>query len=174
MRVGTLLPHFSDRHSWDHVMGLTPRIEELGFDGVWVRDNLNDKLLDAAGDGDGRKKMGSIPLVSLAASRGEALKKIANRTAPLISYLSNRWKLQIDDLDEAEGAIILGNVDDVTPGLQAFAARGADLVVLDPRPIMEEFEGVIEVIGRDVLPALGQHSRRQYSHSADGYREDDT
>lgn len=41
MRVGLLLPHFSDNCRWEDVIGFADRIEALGFDSVWVRDNLN-------------------------------------------------------------------------------------------------------------------------------------
>jgi alkanesulfonate monooxygenase SsuD/methylene tetrahydromethanopterin reductase-like flavin-dependent oxidoreductase (luciferase family) len=41
MRIGLLLPHFSDQLAWDNVVGIAPRVEVLGFDSVWVRDNLN-------------------------------------------------------------------------------------------------------------------------------------
>jgi alkanesulfonate monooxygenase SsuD/methylene tetrahydromethanopterin reductase-like flavin-dependent oxidoreductase (luciferase family) len=41
MRIGLLLPHFSDFSNRDRLIGFAPRIEELGFDSVWVRDNLS-------------------------------------------------------------------------------------------------------------------------------------
>lgn len=40
MRVGLLLPHFSDHCTWDRMIGLVGEIERLGFDSVWARDNL--------------------------------------------------------------------------------------------------------------------------------------
>lgn len=40
MRIGILLPHFGPQCDFDRLVGLAPHIEELGFDSVWVRDNL--------------------------------------------------------------------------------------------------------------------------------------
>lgn len=41
MRIGLLLPHFSDFTNRGRLIDFAPRIEELGFDSVWVRDNLS-------------------------------------------------------------------------------------------------------------------------------------
>jgi alkanesulfonate monooxygenase SsuD/methylene tetrahydromethanopterin reductase-like flavin-dependent oxidoreductase (luciferase family) len=41
MRFGLLLPHFSKECKWERLIGFAPRIEELGFDSVWVRDHLS-------------------------------------------------------------------------------------------------------------------------------------
>ena len=43
LEFGLLLPHFSDASSWQRLFGFAQRIEELGYDSVWVRDNLGFK-----------------------------------------------------------------------------------------------------------------------------------
>jgi len=40
MRIGLLLPHFSNEGTWERLIGYASRIEDLGFDSVWVRDNV--------------------------------------------------------------------------------------------------------------------------------------
>ena len=40
MKVGLLLPHFSDECTWERLIGYSETIEKLGFDSVWVRDHL--------------------------------------------------------------------------------------------------------------------------------------
>lgn len=41
IEFGVLLPHFSDNCTWDRLIGFAPRLEELGFDSAWARDNLS-------------------------------------------------------------------------------------------------------------------------------------
>jgi alkanesulfonate monooxygenase SsuD/methylene tetrahydromethanopterin reductase-like flavin-dependent oxidoreductase (luciferase family) len=40
-RVGVVLPHFGKDSTWERLFGLAPRLEELGYQSVWVRDHLN-------------------------------------------------------------------------------------------------------------------------------------
>lgn len=40
LRFGLLLPHFGPHSTWDRVFGIGPRLEELGFSGVYFRDQL--------------------------------------------------------------------------------------------------------------------------------------
>ena len=40
IEFGLLLPHFSDASTWDRLFGFAKRIEQLGYDSVWARDNL--------------------------------------------------------------------------------------------------------------------------------------
>ncbi len=41
IEIGVLLPHFSRECTWERLIGMSGRIEELGFHSVWVRDNLS-------------------------------------------------------------------------------------------------------------------------------------
>lgn len=41
VEVGVLLPHFSRECTWERLIGMSGRIEELGFGSVWARDNLS-------------------------------------------------------------------------------------------------------------------------------------
>jgi alkanesulfonate monooxygenase SsuD/methylene tetrahydromethanopterin reductase-like flavin-dependent oxidoreductase (luciferase family) len=40
MRIGVLLPHFGPESTYERVIDYSPRLEAMGFDSVWVRDNL--------------------------------------------------------------------------------------------------------------------------------------
>jgi alkanesulfonate monooxygenase SsuD/methylene tetrahydromethanopterin reductase-like flavin-dependent oxidoreductase (luciferase family) len=39
--VGVLLPHFGSESTWERLFGFAPRLEQLGYRGVWVRDHIN-------------------------------------------------------------------------------------------------------------------------------------
>lgn len=41
MKVGVLLPHFSDACGWERLIGFVGEIERLGFDAIWVRDHIS-------------------------------------------------------------------------------------------------------------------------------------
>lgn len=40
LKIGLLLPHFGRHASREALVGMAPRIEQMGFDSVWVRDHL--------------------------------------------------------------------------------------------------------------------------------------
>jgi alkanesulfonate monooxygenase SsuD/methylene tetrahydromethanopterin reductase-like flavin-dependent oxidoreductase (luciferase family) len=39
--VGVLLPHFGAHSTWERLFGFAPRLEQLGYRSVWVRDHIN-------------------------------------------------------------------------------------------------------------------------------------
>jgi len=39
--VGVLLPHFGAESTWERLVGFAPRLEQLGYRSVWVRDQIN-------------------------------------------------------------------------------------------------------------------------------------
>src|SRR5919199_3079480 len=39
--VGVLLPHFGAESTWERLFGFAPRLEQLGYRSVWVRDHIN-------------------------------------------------------------------------------------------------------------------------------------
>jgi alkanesulfonate monooxygenase SsuD/methylene tetrahydromethanopterin reductase-like flavin-dependent oxidoreductase (luciferase family) len=41
IQFGVLLPHFSDNCTWERLVGFAPRLEQLGFDSAWARDNMS-------------------------------------------------------------------------------------------------------------------------------------
>jgi alkanesulfonate monooxygenase SsuD/methylene tetrahydromethanopterin reductase-like flavin-dependent oxidoreductase (luciferase family) len=41
MRIGLVLPHFSDECTWERLIEFAPEIERLGFNGVWARDHIS-------------------------------------------------------------------------------------------------------------------------------------
>lgn len=40
MRIGVLLPHFGPQANYERLIDYSPRLEQMGFSSVWVRDNL--------------------------------------------------------------------------------------------------------------------------------------
>lgn len=81
MRIGLLLPHFSDNCRWEDVIGFAERIERLGFDSVWVRDNLN-----YVGHGfEARGRVFTDPFVTLSAVAG-ATRTLGLGTAVMVPY----------------------------------------------------------------------------------------
>jgi alkanesulfonate monooxygenase SsuD/methylene tetrahydromethanopterin reductase-like flavin-dependent oxidoreductase (luciferase family) len=99
-------------------------------------------------------KIGAIPLISLARTRERALARVADAVGPLCTFLGGYYRLPLSTADDLAGALFAGTVDDLRAGLAGYAARGADLVVLDGRLMMAEFEDLIEEIGQSVLPYL--------------------
>lgn len=81
MRIGLLLPHFSDSCRWEDAIGFSERIQALGFDSVWVRDNLN-----YAGHGfDPQGRPFLDPFVTLSAVAG-ATRTLGLGTAVMVPY----------------------------------------------------------------------------------------
>jgi alkanesulfonate monooxygenase SsuD/methylene tetrahydromethanopterin reductase-like flavin-dependent oxidoreductase (luciferase family) len=99
-------------------------------------------------------KIGVIPLVSLAATRELAVRRVAAAVPPLCRFLGDYYRLTLRTAADLDGALLAGTVDDLRAGLHRFVARGADLVVLDARLMMDRFEEVVEEIGTGVLPAV--------------------
>lgn len=56
--------------------------------------------------------------------------------------------------EDIEGSLISGNPDEVVEQLRAFAAVGVEHLVFDLRMNFERWFGSIELLGREVLPAL--------------------
>lgn len=102
--------------------------------------------------------LGSIPLVSIGRSREDALTKISGSVDALLEYLSGHWRSQYSSIDDLGGAVIVGTAADVAEQLQEFQERGFDLVVLDSRLSMDEFEDVTAQLGEEVLPLLDKGS----------------
>jgi hypothetical protein len=72
---------------------------------------------------------------------------------PLCDFLAGYYGLPLATADDVNGALLAGSADDLRAGLAEFVVRGADLVVLDVRLLMDEFEEVVERLGAEVLPA---------------------
>jgi len=99
-------------------------------------------------------QIGAIPLISLASTREKAIERVASAIRPLCSFMSAYYRLPLETADDLGGALIAGTADDIIAGLMQYVEAGADLVVLDARLLMEDFEDVIEEVGARVLPAV--------------------
>ncbi len=119
------------------------------------RYDVAARQLREGGAKQGRRiRLGSIPLVSIGSTFEEALGKIDYALPPLYEYLTGHWKIPFESLTDLAGAVIVGTPDGLAEQLTAFVQRDVDLVVLDARLLMHEFEEVIERIGTEVLPQL--------------------
>lgn len=99
-------------------------------------------------------KLGAIPLVSVGRDRADALGKIAEALPDLLTYLSGHWRSSYDSVDQLDGALVAGSSQDVAEQLREFDRRGFELVVLDTRLSMPEYESVVRQLGEEVLPLL--------------------
>lgn len=87
MRFGMLLPHFGTEFSPERIIEGSQRLEEWGFDSVWVRDHLLWKPHGMEGD----DRTFVEAFITLAAVAG-ATKRIGLGTAVLIPI---RWPLKV-------------------------------------------------------------------------------
>lgn len=123
-------------------------------------DVVVQRLTDGAEKaGRSMPRLGSIPLVSVGRSREDALGKIGDAVPELLTYLSGHWRSSYDSVDQLDGALIAGSSQEVAEHLAEFERRGFDLVVLDTRLSMGEFESVVRQLGEEVLPLLSSSTR---------------
>lgn len=129
-----------------------------------ILDRARDGLR-AASDEDGRPyRIGSIPLVSVGRDREDALSKLP--IDGIVDTARERWRLPIDDVNDLSGALIYGDRDDCLEQLQAFVDRDVELVIVDLRLLMNEFEDaaaafaeIIERLPPSDAPALPSPDR---------------
>jgi len=95
-----------------------------------------------------------VPLLSPGRDRADALERID--VPALLEEARGKpgWNASFETADDLRGALIAGNADDIVAGLDEFRLRGVDEVVLDLRQRMDAFETTLELLARDVLPAL--------------------
>jgi alkanesulfonate monooxygenase SsuD/methylene tetrahydromethanopterin reductase-like flavin-dependent oxidoreductase (luciferase family) len=110
--------------------------------------------LKGAEQEDGRTyRLGSIPLVAIEHTREEALARLP--VDALLDAATERWKRPHTRVEDLAGALIAGSPDEIGEQLRAFEARGVELVVLDMRLSMAEFEDKAEWLAQDVLAHFG-------------------
>jgi alkanesulfonate monooxygenase SsuD/methylene tetrahydromethanopterin reductase-like flavin-dependent oxidoreductase (luciferase family) len=100
-------------------------------------------------------RFASGPLVSVASSHERAVARIQPAIKPLTGFLERYYRQSFESLADLEGCVIAGTIDDVGEQLDKFVRHGAELVILDARLLMDEFEEVVEALGQAVLPAFG-------------------
>lgn len=117
-------------------------------------DVAAERLREGGAEKGTRFLLGSVPVVSIGSTFESALGKIEYAIQPLYEYMNTRWKGPFETLQDLAGALIVGAPDDVLEQLAAFAERDVDVVVLDARLLMGEFEETVEMIGTEILPRL--------------------
>ncbi len=122
---------------------------------VW--DGLAARLHEEAAAVGKRMTTAIVPLLSPGRTREEALGKV--NVSGLLAEAREKpgWNLPFASADDLRGALIAGSVDDIVAELELFRSRGIDEVVLDLRQRMDAFEEALELLARDVLPAIRRH-----------------
>jgi len=111
--------------------------------------------LRAEGAAEGKRMTTAIvPLLSPGRTREEGLEKV--NVPALLADARDKpgWNAAFETADDLQGVLIAGGPDDILRELEAFRVRGLDEVVLDLRLRMDVFEETLELLGRDVLPAV--------------------
>lgn len=96
--------------------------------------------------------LGSIPTVSIAATREKALDKIPMQA--LLDTATERWKRPFETPEDLAGAVVVGSPEECVAQVQTFVDRGIELFVVDLRLLMNEFEEAAELFAREVIPAF--------------------
>ncbi len=117
-------------------------------------DRIAAQARTAAADQGRALRLGAIPLVSLADSREKAVARVADSVSSLCHFLGDYYGLPLATAEDLHGALLAGSADDLRAGLADFVARDADVVVLDARLLMDEFEDVVERLGTEVLASF--------------------
>lgn len=105
----------------------------------------------------GRKLgVGIIPVISLARSREEAVARVNVDGLLAEARARPAWQKAgpFNGAGDLPGLLIAGDASDIIEGLEAFATRGVDVVVLDFRLRMDSYEESVEQLATDVLPHL--------------------
>ncbi|MGH2455050.1 MAG: LLM class flavin-dependent oxidoreductase [Candidatus Limnocylindria bacterium] len=115
-------------------------------------DVATARLRESMGEVGRAPRLGSIPTVSIAATREEALAKLP--VEALLHTATERWKQPFETFDDLAGAVVAGAPQDIIEQLQGFADRGIELLVVDLRLQMGEFAEAAERFAAEVMPAF--------------------
>jgi alkanesulfonate monooxygenase SsuD/methylene tetrahydromethanopterin reductase-like flavin-dependent oxidoreductase (luciferase family) len=115
-----------------------------------VYDRAVARLVEALQPAGRSARLGSIPIVSLGRNRHEAESRLP--LDALLTTASGRWKRSFDSPSELAGAVIAGNPNDCADQVGLFEERDVELLVLDFRLRMEDFEAQVEQFATEVMP----------------------
>ena len=115
-------------------------------------DVASARLLEGAAEAGKTVHLGSIPTVSIAPTRQDALDKLPMKA--LLETASERWKRPFETPEDLAGAVVVGSPEDCIAQVQTFVDRGIELFVVDLRLLMGEFETAAELFAREVMPAV--------------------
>jgi alkanesulfonate monooxygenase SsuD/methylene tetrahydromethanopterin reductase-like flavin-dependent oxidoreductase (luciferase family) len=110
------------------------------------------RLKEGAAESGKTIHLGSIPTVSIAATREKALDKIPMQA--LLDTATERWKRPFETPEDLAGAVVVGSPEECVAQVQTFVDRGIELFVVDLRLLMNEFEEAAELFAREVIPAF--------------------
>jgi alkanesulfonate monooxygenase SsuD/methylene tetrahydromethanopterin reductase-like flavin-dependent oxidoreductase (luciferase family) len=111
-----------------------------------------EQLRESMADGGRQPRLGSIPTVSIAATREAALAQLPVQA--LLDTATERWKQPFERFEDLAGAVVAGAPDDIIEQLNAFQARDIELLVVDIRLQMSQFEEAAERFATEVMPAF--------------------
>ena len=102
--------------------------------------------------------VGVMPLTSIAKDKETALGHVnvksliseANKNATWVKPAGGIFST----LDDIRGLILAGTPEDIVQGARAYQAAGADLVVFDLRFRSSDWYQQVDLLGKEVLPAL--------------------
>ena len=142
------------RRSVNYTEGWIPgRLPFTSFDS---RMKYLRELDEAAGK---KTRVGAIPVIHLdEKSRENARSKIDVTALAHSSEGSDRWVKpasgEFENIEDLEGLLIAGNVDECFEEIAKFAERGVDEFVFDMRLQFDRYEEILEEIGTVLLPKL--------------------
>jgi probable F420-dependent oxidoreductase len=107
-------------------------------------------------------RTGTIPYVVTGKNHEEA---VANADVPaLLSEASRKYKLADgsapSELADLDGAVIVGNPDEVLAGVRRCQDAGADHFIFDLRLRFKDWEDALAEIGEEILPILHREDGR--------------
>jgi alkanesulfonate monooxygenase SsuD/methylene tetrahydromethanopterin reductase-like flavin-dependent oxidoreductase (luciferase family) len=129
-------------------------------------DRLLERLRAGAAEAGRSMALGIVPLLSPGRDRADGLARVNVEALLDEARAKPGWDAPFGTADDLRGALIAGNPDDIVAELAQFQARGVDEVVLDLRQRMDAFEGALDMLARDVLPAFAAGGRPAASPAA--------
>jgi alkanesulfonate monooxygenase SsuD/methylene tetrahydromethanopterin reductase-like flavin-dependent oxidoreductase (luciferase family) len=122
------------------------------FSKMDIAQNRLEELAEEAGRP--LLRVGSAPFVSIGASYEDAFEKVSDRIDSI--YREEDVEHQGSPGEDLAGALVVGTADQCAEQLQGFHDRKYDVVVLDCRLRMAEFEDVMTQFGEEVLPKISK------------------
>ena len=96
--------------------------------------------------------VGVLPLTVLGDSRQDAISRVSIPT--LTDALKGRWKVELNDLADLDGALIAGTGRECVDQISDLAERGVELILVDLRLMGEDFEEAARSFAQDVIPSF--------------------
>ena len=102
--------------------------------------------------------VGVMPLTSIARDKETALRHVNVKGLIDEANKNSNWPKPgsgtFSTLDDIRGLILAGTAQDIVREIQAYQAAGANLIVFDLRFRYSDWYQQIELLGKEVLPAL--------------------